>query len=160
MIAFLLLFTLLQLGWQGVQGTVVQWIVVHDLTVRPAAALVNGLTPALHARAVKYSIVAPGGGLNILNGCEGVEALFLLAAAFLVAPISWRSRAIGFLIGTAVLFVVNQVRILTLFYSYRADAALFDTLHGTVTPIAVIVLVCCYFYAWLAYSGRAVAAAG
>ena len=99
-----------------------------------------------------FSINAPGGGLNVLNGCEGTEALFLLLAAFLVAPLPWRSRFGGFLLGVGMVFVVNQLRILALFYAYRADHALFDPLHGTVAPILVILLVAGYFYGWLLYS--------
>jgi exosortase/archaeosortase family protein len=156
---FLALFTVLQLGWQGLRGSAVEHAVIHDGTVRPAAFLVNLLTPAAGASAVDFTLRAPGGGLNIQNGCEGLEALFLLFAAFVVAPISWRSRWRGLLLGCAVVFIINQARILVLFYAYRADHGLFDPLHATVAPIAVILLVCAYFYAWLHYSDRRMAAA-
>ncbi|HKT73404.1 MAG TPA: exosortase/archaeosortase family protein [Steroidobacteraceae bacterium] len=149
---FLLIFTALQLGWQAARGTWLEQVVIHDVTVSPAAAAVNFLTPDAHALAIKFSINAPGGGLNVLNGCEGTEALFLLLAAFLVAPLPWRSRFGGFLLGVGMVFVVNQLRILALFYAYRADHALFDPLHGTVAPILVILLVAGYFYGWLLYS--------
>ena len=55
--------------------------------------------------------------------------------------------------------MVNQLRVLVLFYAYRADHALFDPLHAIVTPIAVVLLVCVYFYAWLSYSSRRLASA-
>lgn len=145
----LLIFAPLQLSWQWLQGSAVQWAIVHDGTVRPAAQLANWITPGIGASAVRFTLHAPGGSLNILNGCEGVEAVFLLAAAFAVAPLSLRSRMLGFISGTAFVFVVNEVRILALFYASRSDHALFDLLHGTVTPVAVILLVCGYFYAWL-----------
>lgn len=50
--------------------------------------------------------------------------------------------------------MVNQARILTLFYAFRSSPSLFDALHATVTPIAVVIPVCCYFYAWLARANR------
>jgi exosortase/archaeosortase family protein len=148
-IAFLLLFALLQLTWQGTRGTVVQRLVVHDGTVTPAALLVNLLTPAVHARAVGFSVAAVGGGINIENGCEGLDALFLLISAMLVAPIAWRMRALGVLVGAVVVFLLNQARILVLFYAYRADHSLFDLLHGAVAPIVVVLLVLAFFYVWL-----------
>jgi len=114
--------------------------------------LVNLLTPSVHVQAVEFTLRAPGGGLNILNGCEGMEALLLLFAAFAVAPLQWRSRLRGFLVGTLVVFAVNQARILTLFYAYRADHTLFDPLHSIVTPIGVVLAVAGYFYGWLVYS--------
>jgi exosortase/archaeosortase family protein len=147
----------LQLGWQSLRGTSVEYFIVHTCTVSPATSFANLLTPNVHARAVQFSIRAPGGGLNILNGCEGLEALFLLMAAFATAPLPWRSRALGLLVGVPVVFAVNQVRILALFYAYRSDQALFDPLHGIVAPIVMILLVAGYFYAWLGYSARVAA---
>ena len=149
-----MVFTTLQLGWQSARGTALEGFVVHTCIVRPAAAVVNVLTPDVHAQAVDFSVQAAGGGLNVLNGCDGLEALYLLAAAFAVVPVPWRLRPAGLLVGAIVVYAVNQARILALFYVYRADHALFDTLHASVTPIAVILLVVGYFYAWLVRSSR------
>ena len=151
-VVFLVLFAGLQLGWQFSSATAFHDFIVHDCTVRATAGLVNLLTPSVGARAVKSTVAAAGGGLNIINGCDGTEVLFLLWAALLVVPVPWKQRLIGFVVGTAVVYVVNQARILTLFYAYRKDMPLFDLLHGTVTPIAVVLLVCAYFYGWLTYS--------
>jgi exosortase/archaeosortase family protein len=151
---FAAVFAILQLSWQGARGTRLEQIVVHDLTVLPAVAIANWLTPAVGARAVGFSLRAPGGGLNVLNGCEGLEALFLLVAALCVAPLPWRARMLGLALGTPFVFVVNQVRIVTLFYAARSSHALFDSLHSIVTPIAVILCVSVYFYAWLVHSSR------
>ena len=153
-LVFLALFVGLQLGWQALNGTAVRDFIVHDCTVRPATDLVNLLTPGVHAKAVASRITAPGAGLNIVNGCEGIELLFLLCAGLAVVPISWKRRLLGLMIGSVVVYIINQARILTLFYAYRSDASLFDLLHGTVTPIAVVFLVCWYFYAWLANTQR------
>jgi len=155
---FLLIFTVLMLGWDASRGGAVERLVVHDATVRPAAWLANLLTPAVHVRAVGSSLRAPGGGLNILNGCEGVDALCLLVAAFLVAPLPRGARTSGLLRGIGLLYAVNQGRILLLFYAFRRDAALFATLHGTVTPILVVLLLAAYFHFWLGRHAPAVAA--
>jgi exosortase/archaeosortase family protein len=153
-VGFGAVFASLQLAWQSARGTSFERFVVHTCVVRPAAAVVNFITPEVHAQAVDFSLRARGGGLNILNGCEGVEVLFLLIGAFAVVPLRWRLRLPGLLLGAAVVYLVNQARILALFYAYRADHALFDTLHASVAPIAVILLVAGYFYAWLVHSSR------
>jgi exosortase/archaeosortase family protein len=154
MAGFLGAFAIQQLVWQGLRGSLVEQWVIHWGTVRPAALWITLLTPAAHVQAVGFSLLAPGGGLNILNGCEGLEVLFLLSAAFLVVPLPIGLRVRGLLLGVLVVFVVNQLRILTLFYAYRTDPALFDPLHGTVTPIAVVLVVAAYFYAWLLHARR------
>jgi exosortase/archaeosortase family protein len=156
---FVAVFAVLQLSWQGARGTRLEQVVVHDLTVVPAVAVVNWITPRVDARALGFSLRAPGGGLNILNGCEGLEALFLLVAALSVAPLPWRSRLLGLILGAPFVFVLNQVRIVTLFYAALSSHTLFDSLHSIVTPIAVILAVAVYFYAWLAHSTRLSAAA-
>jgi len=148
-VVFMASFALLQLGWQASQDLRIKRLIVDDATVKTAAALINRLTPSVHARSINTAIHSPGGGINVINGCEGVEALLLLIAAFLVAPIRWRSRVCGLLCGLPFVFIVNQMRILTLFYAHRGTPALFDFLHGTVTPVVVILLVCGYYYAWL-----------
>ena len=155
---FLLLFMALQLGWQAVRGGAVERAVIHGGIVVPAAFLVNVLTPAIGAHAVDFTLQASGGGLNIQNGCEGLEVLFLLFAAFVVAPLDWRSRWHGLLLGSVVVLVINQARILVLFYAYRADRALFDPLHAAITPIAMVLLVYAYFYAWIFHRGGRAAA--
>jgi len=146
---FVVIFALLQLSWQQLQGSSLERLVIDEGTVRPAVALVNFLTPSVEARAVGATMRAVGGGLNILNGCEGVEALFLLVAALAAASLPWSRTLSGIAVGTLVVFVVNQARILALFYAYRGDRSLFDTLHGIVTPVAVILCVLGFFYGWM-----------
>ena len=146
---FVAVFTALQLGWEALRGTLFEYVLIHDLTIQPAAFLINQFTPDIHAQAMQFNLQARGGGLNIRNGCEGLEVLFLLWTAFAVAPLQWRSRLLGLLIGMFVVFVVNQLRILVLFYAYRLNHAWFDPLHASITPIVVVLLVTAYFYTWL-----------
>lgn len=159
-LAFLAVFSLLQLTWQKLSGTALEYFVIHACTVIPAAHIVDALTPQVHVRAIGFSLQALGGGLNIENGCEGLEALFLLVAAFFVAPLAWVARLTGLLAGSVLVFVVNQARILVLFYAFRTDPALFDPLHADVAPIIVILIISAYFYAWLTYSNRDLARTG
>jgi exosortase/archaeosortase family protein len=157
--AFLVAFSVLQLGWQALRGSGFEHFVIHTCTVVPATWVANHLTPGLGARATGFSILAPGGGLNVQNGCEGLEALFVLMAAFLIAPAPWRARPLGLVGGALVVFVANQVRILVLFYAFRDERALFDPLHTLVTPLVIILAVASYFYVWLSHHSRLAGAA-
>ncbi|HTY50750.1 MAG TPA: hypothetical protein VMB48_13760, partial [Steroidobacteraceae bacterium] len=144
---FALAFAALQFGWQCLREGSAGRFVIEMATARPAAALVNLVTPGAHAHAQGSTVQARGGGLHIINGCDGTETLFLLAAAFVAAPIAPRARLTGFLIGTLVVFAVNQLRILALFYVLRGEPAWFEALHATITPIGVVLLVALYFHA-------------
>jgi exosortase/archaeosortase family protein len=148
-LAFIATFCVLQLGWQSLGETAVHRWVVDDATVGVAVAIVNHATPSVGAQAMGTTIRAAGGGLNIVNGCEGTETWFLLCAAFVIVPLRWRARLAGLALGTLVVFAVNELRVLALFYTNRSNAELFNLLHSIVGPIAVIVVVAGFFYAWV-----------
>ncbi|MCL5060912.1 MAG: exosortase/archaeosortase family protein [Candidatus Thermoplasmatota archaeon] len=150
---FLGVFAVLQWAWGEARDTWVERLVIHQATVRPAAALVQIITPEAHAHPVAASIKAPGGGLNILNGCEGTEVMFLLVAAFAAVRLGWRQKLVGLGVGLALVFVLNQARILALFYAFRNERGLFDLLHTTVLPAVLIAAVALYFHAVL-HRGR------
>ncbi|MHB1186969.1 exosortase/archaeosortase family protein [Thiobacillus sp.] len=146
---FIGVFAVLQWAWGEARDTWVERLVIHEATVKPAAAMVQAMTPEANARPVAASIKAPGGGLNILNGCEGTEVMFLLIAAFAAVRMDWRQRLIGLALGLVLIFALNQARILALFYAFRNERSLFDLLHTTVLPAVLIAAVALYFYAVL-----------
>lgn len=145
---FLLALMVLQWGWSSLRGSAAERAVIDVATVGTAVALVNRLTPEIEVRANGSRIQASGGGINVLNGCEGTEVLFLLWAALLAAPLSWRWRLQGAVLGGVWVFALNQARLLALFYSYRDDRALFNLLHGLVAP-GVLVAATLLFVAWV-----------
>ena len=146
---FGLAFLLLQSAYSAVRDTWVERLVIDTLTVKSAAWSIRTLTPEVAVQAVGTRLKAPGGGINIINGCEGTEVLFLLLAAFASAALPWRARLGGVLVGTVLVFVLNQGRILALFYAYRSDKALFDLLHGTLAPLLLIACSALFFLFWL-----------
>ena len=147
-LVFLLAFLALQTLWGQAKGSALERLWIDSATVKTAVALINLVSPDTHALAQGSRIKAPGGGINVLNGCEGTDVLFLLAAAFLAFPMPWRSRLAGLGLGFVLVFVLNEVRILALFYSFRNDRALFDLLHSLVAPIVLVAAAAAYFYAW------------
>jgi len=146
---FLGVFGILQWAWGEARDTWIERLVIHQATVKPAAALVQLLTPEAKAKPLAASIKAPGGGLNILNGCEGTEIMFLLIAAFAAVRMDWRRKLIALGLGLGLVFALNQARILALFYAFRNERGLFDILHTTVLPAALIAAIAMYFYAVL-----------
>ena len=152
-LAFALAVALLQLAWNGARGTALERLVIERFTVRPAASLINLITPEVRARPRGARIQAARGGLNVLNGCEGTEILFLLWAALAVAPLRVRDKMAGALAGTPLVLALNQGRLLALFYASRADRAWFDLLHGTAAPLIMVLAVALFFLAWLARAG-------
>jgi exosortase family protein XrtM len=152
-ILFVIIFGGLQLGWQMLEGTSLQHLLIDRGVVVPCAAVANRLSPGSSVQAVGNRLVQSRGSLRIVNGCDGMETLLLLVAGFAIAPLSLRTRLIGVMIGIPVVYVLNVARILTLLYAYRTDTELFEALHGIVTPAIMVLAIAVYYYLWLSVSG-------
>jgi exosortase family protein XrtM len=85
--------------------------------------------------------------LSVLNGCEGTETLFLLVAAVVAFAASWRHKLWGILLGGLLVYGLNQIRIVALYFALRHDKELFSALHGYVGPTLIIIL-CSLFFLW------------
>ncbi|WP_428423365.1 exosortase/archaeosortase family protein [Methylibium sp.] len=149
-LAFLLAFGALHAAWTWARGSALERWVIDDCTVRTGAWLVKLSWPQAGAQAAGSRIAAPGGGINILSGCEGTEVLFLLWAALLAFPMPAARRALGMVLATGLVFGLNQARILVLFHALRADRASFDLLHGLIAPVVMIALSGLFFMLWIA----------
>ena len=147
-LVFLAVFSILQMGYDACRGSWFEHLVIGDLTVAPTAALINTLTPAVAVKALGNQLIAPGGGIVVKKGCEGTEVMFMLIAAFAAVVMPWRRRLIGLGLGILLVFCLNQVRLVGLFYAYRSDPSLFNFLHGTLAPIALVVAVAVYALYW------------
>ena len=142
-------FALMQHLYARAAGGALETFIVHHLTVGTAAAILDWADPALGVTARGSRLTAPGGGINVLNGCEGTDVAFLLLSAFLVAPIAWRRRFLGVAVGLALLFVLNQIRVIALFHTVRSAREWFDVLHGTVAPLVLVAATGAFFALWI-----------
>ena len=150
---FLLLFFGLQYGYSACQGTIVEHVVLDVATVRPSAAAINLIAPDSNAQANGNRIVSPHGSLSVLNGCEGTETLFLLLAAIVAFKAPWKHKLKGAVIGTLIIYGLNQGRIIALFFAAWYDRKWFEMLHGTIAPTLIIVLSVIFFLWWSSESG-------
>ncbi len=142
---FVIIFFAFQLAWEQYRDTTVETWVIDWATVRPAGWLVNQLWPEQLVVAQKNSLIAANGRLNILNGCEGLETLFLLVAAFIAYPLRWKTRLIRIGLSALLIYLLNQTRIVLLWWTIRHDPALFGLLHGTVLPLILIAIALVFF---------------
>lgn len=146
---FLVVFFSLQYGWEMSRGSHFEQIVIDQATVAPATWVINKLSPDQGVMAQEHRIVSPEGRLNILNGCEGLETLFLLIAAIMAYPFTWRAKLQGFGLGLPLVFVLNQARIVALWYTFLHDRALFGILHGIVMPLLLVAACLLFFLAFI-----------
>lgn len=147
---FFAAFLLLQWGYQKLADTVVYRFYIEQLTVHPSAVVIQIVAPQDKVTAEGQRLSWPGGRLNIRNGCDGAEAIELLLAAFIAISGSWRMKWSGMAIGLSLIYLLNQARLVALYFAIRHDKALFDLIHGLLGPLVIIALSTLFFAWWIA----------
>jgi exosortase H (IPTLxxWG-CTERM-specific) len=127
---------------------------VNDHVIVPFTALVARCTALMMGTfesgvvSVGTVIRSPRFALDVQNGCNGVEAAILLAAAILGFPASLRSRLIGLGAAIVAIQLLNLVRLCSLFWLGEHDRRLFDFVHVAVWQSLIILAAIAIFVLW------------
>jgi exosortase H (IPTLxxWG-CTERM-specific) len=89
-------------------------------------------------------------GVNINNGCNGVEAMLILLASIVAFPATLRARTTGLLLGALAVQLLNTVRIVSLYLLGAYQPRLFDIFHTAVWQILIILSAIVFFMMWSA----------
>ena len=139
----------------------IAWNPVNDRVIVPLTESIAQGTGALlqwmgePVRIVGTSISSSRFGVNINNGCNGVEAMLILLASIAAFPASLRARAVGLVLGTIAVQLLNLIRILTLFLIGAHHPKYFDAFHTAVWQIIVILSAVIFFLIWSSRVGPA-----
>lgn len=98
------------------------------------------------------SVVSGQFGISVVTACTGLFATGLYLIAVLLFPASWRARLAGCVVGVCVLFAVNVVRLVSLYYVGVHWPSVLDVVHQVVWQSLVIAIVVAM---WLLWAGRA-----
>jgi exosortase/archaeosortase family protein len=132
---FLLFYALLECTYLALRSSPMDEGFIHWLTVRPAAALVQWFRPLDGVQAEGPALAWMGGRLALRAGCDGFEVMTLFIAAMLVADVPWRRGVPGLLAGCLLIWLLNQLRILALYGSFRFQRDWFDRIHTLWGPV-------------------------
>jgi exosortase/archaeosortase family protein len=113
------------------------------------------LLPATQLQAAAGAAVLGPSALPIeaTLACSGADALALCLAAIVAYPARWRMRAAGVAAGTAVILVLNTIRIGTLGRA-AASPQWFHTLHVYIWPAVLTVAIAGFVFAWMREADR------
>lgn len=94
------------------------------------------------------SIMSSRFAVEILNGCNGAEAILLLVACIASFPARAKEKVLGIVAGSVLLQLVNIGRIVSLYLlgAYRRD--LFDLFHSAVWQVMIILVSLVIFSIW------------
>ncbi len=127
----------------GVMETFQRWI------ARITSAIVN----AFGGRTIVSGnvIQASGFALSVVNSCTGIFTTGVFLVGVLAYPASLRAKLIGVGMGMFGVFIVNIVRLVSLFYIGVHFPRLFDKAHLLVWQSLIIVFA---LFLWLIWAGK------
>jgi len=100
------------------------------------------------------SIHSPRFSVNIVRGCDAVEAVGLYVCAVLAFPLPFLKKLPGMIIGTLLLLVLNLVRIVSLFLIGVYSPRIFSLMHIDVWQALFIFFAVLFWILWLLWATR------
>ncbi|MFA7325196.1 MAG: archaeosortase/exosortase family protein [Candidatus Kapaibacterium sp.] len=92
--------------------------------------------------------------VQISFGCEGTEPMILFVAGVLAFDTKIKKKAIGVLSGIILLYILNLVRIVILFFVGSNDVELFVALHDIYLQLALILIALSMLLFWINYAKK------
>jgi exosortase/archaeosortase family protein len=110
-----------------------------------------------HASAIDNAVVSPRFILVVSEGCDALLPYWVFGAAVLASPVSFAPRLVGLLGGAALLLLVNQLRIVSLYFTGVHAPAAFELMHVEVWQPLYIFFAITLWFLW-AFWGAQLAA--
>jgi exosortase family protein XrtM len=145
---WLLLYTALLMAYNFTYRTTSR-VLIHRLQVAPAARILSWLNPSERIFTEGISISSARVRLDLMRGCDGVEAWVILLAAMLVFPMPWRHRLAGVVWGSIVVFGLNLARIVSLYQIALYRPQWFGVAHGLIWQTVMTVAAALFAWLWI-----------
>lgn len=130
----------------------------HDFNLLPAylqwithlvGMILQGLGQEVYVN--DTTITSSAFSIRIILGCSAIEAMMLFICAILAFPSPWLLKIPGIVIGTILLFLLNLVRIVSLFLIGVYTPSWFEVMHLDVWQVVFIFLAMLFFILWLVW---------
>ena len=86
--------------------------------------------------------------MEIIYECTGVYGMIILLSGFIAAWFPWEEKIKASLWGIAVVFAINQIRLVSIFMISSRWPNTFEILHTYFWQLFLIVFVCMIYYKW------------
>ena len=142
------LYGLFHFGYHKIPDDVLRTQIYPNVIGHAAAATINTITPDREVWVKDHAIISPKARLNIVRGCDGSGVLFMLCAAILGFGANLRQTLAGLATGILTVYLINQVRIVGLYYVVEHNRLWFPPVHTYYAPTLIILLIAAFFLAW------------
>lgn len=122
--------------------------------VSPSAVIINYFQTDVPVIAMQNILSSRGIALEVVRGCDGAGTIFLLAAAIITFPTSWKHKIVGLVSGITLLIIINLLRIIGLYFVMVYQAQWFTPIHTYFAPTFIIIIGCLFFAGWAQFASN------
>lgn len=122
--------------------------VYHNVIVSIAAYTIDLFAPAEHVSALQNKLLSTHVSLEIVRGCDGAGTIFMLIAAVIAFRASVKHKFIGVSLGLFLLYILNESRIISLYFILAYKRGWFQLVHTYFAPTLIIIISCLFFLWW------------
>ena len=120
--------------------------VIQAVYARITCGILNGLGHA--TRVVGNTVSSSRFGISVVAACTGLFVTSLFAFAVVVFPVRWGSKLVGLALGIGGIFVVNVIRLVSLYYVGVHWPGVLDSVHLLVWQSLLIVVAVALWLLW------------
>lgn len=92
--------------------------------------------------------------VQISYGCEGTEPMLLFIAGVLAFDTTIRKKVIGVISGIVILYILNLIRIVILFFAGSNNVELFVALHDIYLQLTLVLIAIIMLLYWIKYAKK------
>ncbi len=130
---------------------------VHEAVILPftsfvayiSAGVASFFDSSIQAEGIVMRSLENGTAVKIMPGCNGVEAMIVLAAAMIAFTATWKQKLVGLIFGFIGIQALNIVRIISLFYLLQWNKEWFEWAHLYVWQALIILDALILFILWV-----------
>ena len=154
--SFVGIYALLHYAYFKIPDELFREVIYSHGFVAPCTNLIHWILPDERVSVVQNHLVSPRADLEIVRGCDGAGALFLVVAALLVFPATFQRKLLGLGLGILLMYGLNLARITGLYFLIAYQRDWFPLVHTYLAPTLIILLACLFFAWWAFGTSRAI----
>ena len=117
-------------------------------------SIINIVAPGELVSGDSNKIISSKAVLEIVRGCDGSGTMFLLVAAIVAFSSKLKLKFIGLMSGLILLYLVNQIRIVGLYFVVAYHREWFLPVHTYFAPTLIIIISVVFFSWWASTAAR------
>jgi exosortase H (IPTLxxWG-CTERM-specific) len=127
---------------------------ITSAVAKVSATLMMLFDETVVAQGISIFDKATGKGIQVVAGCNGMEAVIILFASVFAFPATFSQKCVGFIAGFFAIHALNIVRIVSLYYLSIYSMTWFEWFHLYVWQMLIILDALVVWLLWLRWINK------